>query len=309
MSPIGLDDIILENEPLAPHTWFNLGGPARWIARPVCVEQLVQVAARSREQGIPVYRLGQGANLLVSDEGVDGMVVQLNAKCFRAVDWNDADGSDTVLVRAGGGTDMSRLSRDAVNRGLAGVECMAGIPGSLGGIIRMNAGGKFGQISDSVRDVTVVESSGQLRTLSREEVGFSYRHTSLNGHIVCGATLQLRRDDPARLRHRFLDIWQYKKKSQPLADHSAGCVFKNPPGHSAGALIDRAGLKNRSLGGAYVSPAHGNFIVAREGASARDVISLIGLVRRGVAERFGVELELEIEIWGRAHSRVAEPLL
>jgi UDP-N-acetylmuramate dehydrogenase len=305
----GLQDIIHENERLAPHTWFNLGGPARWMARPVCLEQLVQLVERCHEAGVGVYRLGQGANLLIGDEGVDGMVIQLKARSFREVEWNDSGVGDSVLVRAGGGTDMNRLSRDAVNRGLAGLECMAGIPGTLGGIIRMNAGGRFGQISDTVLDVTVVDPQGGVRTLSHEEVGFRYRHTDLNGSCVCGASLQLRRDDPKRLRTRFLEYWQYKKRSQPLADFSAGCVFKNPPGHSAGQLIDRAGLKNRAVGGAYVSPAHGNFIVAREGATAGDVLALISVVRREVAERFGIELELEIEVWGHRHARSMEPVL
>jgi UDP-N-acetylmuramate dehydrogenase len=301
-----LEEILSEYEVLAPHTWFNIGGPARWLARPHNIEDLLQLVRRCGEEEIPIYRLGQGANLLISDEGVEGMVVQLSAKSFREVEWSDFGAGDTVFVRAGGGADMSRLSREAVHRGLAGIECMAGIPGSLGGIIRMNAGGKYGQIADSVRDITIVEQSGRMRILSHDEIGFSYRHTSLHGAIVCGATLQLRRDDPQRLRERFLEYWQYKKKSQPLADNSAGCVFKNPTGQSAGALIDRAGLKGKAIGGASVSTAHGNFIVAKEGATAHDVMSLIRLIRQDVAERFGVELDLEIEVWGRHHARTPE---
>lgn len=302
----GLEEIITEHEPLAQHTWFNLGGPARWMARPRSVDQVAAIVRRCGQEEVPLYRLGQGANLLIDDAGVDGVVVHLTSPAFRSVAWGEGDSSDTVFVRVGGGADMARLARESVNRGLAGIECMAGIPGSLGGIVRMNAGGKFGQISDSVVDVTVVDEAGTLKTLTHDEVGFRYRHTNLKNVTVCGATLRLRRDDARRLRERFLEIFEYKKHSQPLADHSAGCVFKNPQGHSAGALIDRAGLKGRAVGGAYVSTAHANFIGAKEGASARDVMTLVGIIRREVADRFGVELELEIEVWEASRSRRTE---
>ena len=180
---------------------------------------------------------------------------------------------------------------------------MAGIPGTLGGIVRMNAGGRFGQISDVICDVTVLDADGVRRRLSQEEVGFSYRHSELNGSIVVGATLLLRPDDAGRVRKRYNEIWEYKRASQPLADYSAGCVFKNPPGASAGSLIDRAGLKGYAVGGAYVSPQHANFILAREGARARDIFTLIGHIRRVVAERSGVELELEIQVWDQCRAR------
>lgn len=300
---------IREREPLASLTWFGLGGPARWLACPPGMPELTALVRACRDQGVPLYRLGQGANLLVSDDGVDGMVVRLNSPGFRQVDWSAADEkppTPEVLVRAGGGTDMNRLAREAVRRGLAGLEVMAGIPGSLGGIVRMNAGGRFGQIADVVEDVTVITPDGDVRVLAAAQVGFRYRHTDLGDATVCGATLRLRREDPVALRRRFLDMWEYKKGSQPLADASAGCVFKNPPGGSAGALIDRAGLKARSVGGAYVSSRHANFICAKEGATASDVLSLIGMIRREVAARFGVELELELEVWGHRVVRARE---
>jgi UDP-N-acetylmuramate dehydrogenase len=248
-----LAPILSENEPIGRHTWFGLGGAARWMARPADVDQLVALVRQCRSEGIEIYKLGQGANLLVADEGVDGMVVRLNTPTFQKVQWGKLKG-DVATVVAAAGADMNRLARDAVRRGLAGLEVMGGIPGTLGGIVRMNAGGKFGQISDVVRDITVVDGDGKVRQLSAAEIGFSYRHTNLGDAVVCGVTLQLRRDDPKQLRQRFLEIWEYKRKSQPLADYSAGCVFKNPPNQSAGALIDRAGLKNRSVGGAYVEP-------------------------------------------------------
>ncbi len=312
----GLPDFVREHEPLARYTSLGVGGPARWLARPRTVEQLMDLVRRCRQEDVELQVLGRGANLLVSDDGVDGVVVRLNAPEFRQVDWaHDAGpearsgagrrrrrrGGDSgeVVITAGGGADMSRLVLEAVRRGLSGLECMAGIPGTLGGIIHMNGGGRFGEIADVVRDATVVDSDGQLRTLSRDEVGFRYRGANLGEAIVCRATLALRPGDPTEIRERFLEVWDYKKKSQPLAESTAGCVFKNPPGHSAGALIDRAGLKNRSVGGAEVSDCHANFIVAKEGATARDVLALIGIIRREVARRFGIDLELEIEVWHR----------
>lgn len=306
-------DVVTENEPLAPLTYFGLGGPARWMARPRSVAQLSEIVRRCRAEGITVKVLGLGANLLVSDDGVDGVVIRLNDKGFRTVEWEtDRDllerpargpDPDGVAVRVGGGFDMSRLTLDSVRRGLDGIGCMAGIPGTLGGIIRMNAGGRFGQIADVVCDITVVHPSGEVRRLTHDEIGFSYRRTALDGAIVSEAILVLRPDDPQRVRTRYTEIWDYKKKSQPLADYSAGCVFKNPPGRSAGRLIDEAGLKGHGVGGAYVSPHHANFIVAKEGATARDVIALIGQVRRTVADCFGVELELELEVWESRQAR------
>ncbi|GMV98005.1 MAG: UDP-N-acetylmuramate dehydrogenase [Phycisphaerae bacterium] len=302
-----LSEIVTEYEPLGPLTYFGLGGPARWLVRPRSLVELAEVTRRCRQESVPLRVLGRGANLLVGDDGVDGVVLRLEAPAFKVVNWRadrkgDSEGltrpdADAAVVTAGAGTDMARLSLDAVRRGLAGLECMAGIPGTLGGIIRMNAGGRFGQIADAVRDVTAVDADGEVRRLSRDEVGFGYRHTELGGAVVCGATLLLRREDEARLRKRHAEIWNYKKASQPLADSSAGCVFKNPPGASAGRLIDQAGLKGYRVGGASVSPQHANFIVAGEGATAGDVLAVIRHVRRTVAERTGVALELEIEVW------------
>jgi len=315
----GLSEVVAANEPLAPHTSLGVGGRARWLARPRSVDELSQLVCRCGQEAVALHMLGLGANLLVSDDGVDGVVVRLSAPEFRRVDWpgkqtaasrrHRGGSGPGATVSAAAGVDMNQLVRETVRRGLSGLECMAGIPGTLGGVIRMNAGGRFGQIADVVRQVTVVDPSGQLRTLSRQAVGFRYRGTDLKDRVICRATLALRPDDPDRIRRRFMEVWDCKKKSQPLAESTAGCVFKNPPGRSAGELIDRAGLKNRCVGGARVSQRHANFIVAKEGASARDVLGLIGLIRREVAQRFGVELELEIEVWGRRRARSPEAIV
>jgi UDP-N-acetylmuramate dehydrogenase len=288
----GLPEIVRCGEPLAAYTYFGVGGPARWLAEPRDLDQLAILRRRCHEAGVGVRALGLGANLLVSDEGVDDLVLRLHSPNLRKVEW----GEDCVT--AGAGADMNRLCLDAARRGLSGLERMGGIPGTLGGIIRMNAGGRFGEVGELVRNVTVIDPDGRQRVLSRREVGFRYRGTNLGDAIICRATLELAPADPRRVRERYLEVWSAKKATQPLAESTAGCVFKNPPDARAGELIDRAGLKGRSIGGAEVSERHANFIVAKEGATAADILALIGRVRTEVARRFGVELELEIEVWG-----------
>ena len=306
-----LSVVIIENEPLGPHTYLRVGGPARWFARPRSVGDACELIRRCRQEGVEYLPLGLGANLLVSDEGVDAMVIRLSEPAFQIVQWGCQDGGegyDPATVKAAAGADMHRLVLDAVRGGFGGLERLAGIPGTVGGILRMNAGGRFGNICDFVRDVTVVDASGELRTLGREEVGFRYRGSDLGGSVICGATLSLEPGDPKELQARFREIWEAKKNTQPLADNSAGCVFKNPPSGSAGSMIDQAGLKGRRVGGAVVSPKHANFIVTEAGATAQDVLTLIGIIRREVADRFGVELETEVQLWGHQRVPSAEPV-
>ena len=219
------------------------------------------------------------------------MVIHLDGGEFARVVY------DGDFVRAGAAVDMFDLVSGTARRGLAGLEVMAGIPGSVGGCVRMNAGGRFGEIADVVEQVEVVDYAGQSRTLTKEQVGFAYRHTNLDGVIVVEATLHLTPGDPLLVRQRLHEIWAAKKVEQPLAEHSAGCVFRNPPGASAGQLIDQAGLKGLSCGGARVSERHANFIVADGGARASDVMELINQVVEGVEQCHGVRLDLEIDVW------------
>jgi len=307
-----MSEIVVEQEPLGRYTAYGVGGPARWLARPRSVEELARLVGRCAAEDIPVYTLGRGANLLVSDDGVDGMVIRLVAPVFSRVEWptsaSGAEVSGTVVV-AGGGADMYRLVTGAVRRGLGGLEGLAGIPGKLGGIVRMNAGGRWGQIADVVDGLTVVDGRGEIRWLSADQAGFGYRRSNLADMVICDVALELIPGEPATLFRRFREIWSSKSRRQPMAEASAGCVFKNPEGGNAGALIDQAGLKGRSVGGARVSEVHANFIVVQPGVTAEDIFSLIGVVRREVAQRFGVELDLEIEIWGRRRVSVGEPAL
>jgi UDP-N-acetylmuramate dehydrogenase len=284
-------DQVRLNVALAPLTWFGVGGPASYYITPRDVGQLQAIVARLRENEIPIYVLGSGANLLVHDEGVNGAVICLNSPEFKKADIT----GETVTASAG--KDVQKLVLECAHAGLAGLECLAGIPGSVGGEIKMNAGGAFGDIGSAVHSVTVMDTNGQIFTRQKEDLVFEYRKSNISAKFILGATFALSRDDPQRVANKVKEIWMYKKNSQPLADHSAGCIFKNPRGLSAGALIDQAGMKGAALGGAEVSTKHANFITAKKGSKAADILALIEQVRAKVHEKFDVTLETEVVIW------------
>ena len=284
-------DRIRENVPLAERTWFKLGGPARYLFSPADVGELRCVLGPAQQASMEVAVLGGGANLLVCDDGFDGLVIRLDEPAFTSVRY------DGERVAVGAGADLMELSRDCSCRGLSGLEGLAGIPGTVGGAVAMNAGGRFGQFGDVVETVELIERSGRRCVLSAAEMEFAYRTSAVGDRIVIGAVLHLKRQDPGLVNRKFREVWELKKNSQPLAAHSAGCIFKNPPGESAGRLIDLAGMKGATCGRARVSEMHGNFIVADEGATAGDVLALLEQVRQTVQARTGVTLELEINVW------------
>lgn len=285
------------NAPLAPLTWYGVGGPARVLAHPSSVQQLSALAARAHELRLPVYVLGNGANLLVSDAGVDGLVVQLDDPAFRQCR------IDENIVTVGAGHDMAKLVNHTAREGLGGLECMAGIPASLGGATRMNAGGAYGDIGKSVSRVAVMDASGQVYHRDRDDLVFSYRKTNIVAKYIVEVELELIPEDPDALGRRVKEIFAYKKATQPLADFSAGCAFKNPPPgadgekRSAGRLIDMAGLKGFSIGGAQVSPQHANFVVAARGATATDILAVIAHAQQVVLDKYEVKLEREVVVW------------
>ncbi|MBU3729307.1 MAG: FAD-binding protein, partial [Phycisphaerales bacterium] len=244
------------------------------------------------------------ANLLVADEGVDGVVVKLDAPCFTGVDFN-AHGP-VEAVRAHAGADLMRLVLDSTQRGLEGLWHLGGIPASVGGAIRMNAGGGFGDMAQSVHSVCVMSRHGDISVHPAAELGFGYRRSLIPpDSIVLWAALALRPGDPVKVRDQLREVFAYKKRTQPMADHSAGCMFRNPTDPataqrvSAGKLIDEAGLKGASEGGAFVSTRHGNFIGVHPGATASDVLRLVERIRAGVHARCGIRLEREVVVWSR----------
>lgn len=268
-----------------------MGGRARYLFQPHSAEQLAALAVRAREQEIPLKVLGRGANVLVSDDGFDGVVVRLDHSAFRRVERRGS------LVDVGAGVDLMPFALACSTQGLSGLECMAGIPSTIGGAVRMNAGGRSGEFGNVVKNVRVLRPEGGTETWSKERCGFGYRHSELGENIVLSAQLSLVEDDPSRVRRAFLECFAQKRVTQPLGDRSAGCIFKNPTGRSAGALIDQAGLKGTHWGGARVSERHANFIVARRGATASDVLHLIDLIRERVLSAFSTELQVEVDIW------------
>jgi UDP-N-acetylmuramate dehydrogenase len=287
----GFADRFEQHVPLAPLTWFKLGGCAQYLFRPQDVADLAEIAARARGEEMPFRVLGAGANVLISDDGFDGVVVRLDQPAFSEI---HRQGTELTV---GAGANLMPFSRACADDGLSGLACMAGIPATLGGAVRMNAGGKFGDISRVVRSVEVLSPDGAVETWDHERIGFDYRHSNLADRIVLAVTVELTEDDPARTRREYDQCFEYKTRSQPMADRSAGCIFKNPPGQSAGALIDQAGLKGTSVGGARVSDRHANFIVTERGATASDVLRLIDVIKDRVARMFHTALETEIEIW------------
>lgn len=283
-------EICRADAPLRELTWYRLGGPARWLLEPRSESEAAAVVRAARDAGVPLKVLGRGANVLVRDQGFPGAVLRLAA--LDAVTWHD----DHVDV--GAGDDFPKLVRETLERGLVGLEALAGIPGLVGGIIRMNAGGKYGEIATFVESVRLIEPAGRIVTRGREEIPFSYRRSGLDDCVVLGATLRLVRGDRQAALNRHREIWSEKHAQQPaVADRSCGCIFKNPPGHSAGRLLDQAGMKGVRVRGAEISTKHANFILAGPDASAQDVLDLIALAKDRVWNHSGVKLELEVDVW------------
>ncbi|MBT4867670.1 MAG: UDP-N-acetylmuramate dehydrogenase [Planctomycetaceae bacterium] len=284
-------DITRRDEPLAPHTWLKVGGPAQYLIEPRSVEELTAVVRCCDENGIPVRMLGGGSNLLVRDDGVEGAVLHLSHQCFAQIT------VDGTTLRAGSGALLSRLVSESVTAGLAGLETLAGVPGTVGGALHGNSGGRSGDIGQFVSSVSVLTITGEPFERTEDELSFGYRASSINELVILEGTFELQPDDPEEITRRLRKLWIVKKATQPLSFQSAGCIFKNPRGISAGALVEQAGLKGMQVGGAEISDRHANFFFTRDGATAADVVQLIDAARSKVSEQFGVDLELEIEIW------------
>jgi UDP-N-acetylmuramate dehydrogenase len=287
----GFETIVKENAPLKDLTWYGLGGNTDYLIHPQTVEQLKEVIQCCHENDVPVHVLGFGSNLLVSDDGVRGAVLKLDAEPFCRVQF------ENTTLTSGAGANLNKLVLDSVRKGLSGLEALTGIPGSLGGAIRMNAGGNFGDIGSCVESVTVMDKQGNIFEKSKPELVFDYRWVNITAPVILSATMELTESDADAMLKTIKEVWIYKKNSQPLNTKNAGCIFKNPRGMSAGALIDRAGLKGTQIGGAVVSEKHANFITTEKGCTSKDVRQLIEQIQAKVKEMFDVQLEPEIEIW------------
>lgn len=290
-APIGLD------------SWFCAGGRADVLLHPEDPETLAEIVRRCRRTGTPLRILGEGANLLVADEGVGGIVVRLDAPAFRGIERN-ADG-EVGLVRIGGGADLARSLMNLARSGLSGIETLMGIPASIGGAIRMNAGGRYGSIGDAVHAVACIDAHGEIKVYPASELEFDYRHTNIKDPIVLWAVFKVEQEDPIALRERIKEIAAYKKSTQPLSEKSAGCMFRNPidpeSGErvSAGRIIDDCGLKGLRIGSASVSEKHANFVTIDRGGSADDAIALGDEIIRRVGDERGWKLTREVVVWRR----------
>ncbi len=289
----GLEAITQEGYSLAPLTTFGVGGPAEYFLRPRTEDELQDVLCRAEAAALPVRALGRGSNILVRDEGVKGAVVQLDPEAFGRI------AVEEDLVRAGAAAALQDVVRTAAREGLSGVECLVGIPGSVGGAVRMNAGGAFGDMGQTVERVKVIDVHGNAFWREKDDLAFGYRTSNISARFVLEAELRLMPDDKKAILDRMKKMWIAKRNSQPLNRASAGCVFKNPRGMAAGLLIDEAGLKGATVGGAMVSRKHANYIVVKDKAAvtAADILALIELIQKTVKERADVYLEPEIQIW------------
>lgn len=279
--------------PLARLTTFKIGGPAAVVVTPEKVEGLQAAMRMLADAEVPVFILGNGSNLLISDSGFDGVVLRIGS----ALGEIHARGADELEV--GAGLLWSGVLRYIQKEGWSGLEFGAGIPGTLGGAISTNAGTRGGETFGPLLSVTGVTKSGDVATLTKAEIPHRYRSSDLPERFVVTSTrFRVSREDPARISETIRGYQAERRRDQPEREPSAGCVFKNPPGASAGKMIDLAGLKGMQEGGAVISPVHGNFIINSGSATASDVLRLVETIRRRIREVHGVDLEMEVRLLG-----------
>lgn len=282
-----------QKEPMRKHTTFRIGGPADYYLCPHSTKELQEVIKICKEEKLPYFILGNGSNLLVSDKGYRGAVIQLG-KNFSDISVEEN------RITAKCGALLSKLAAEALEEGLAGMEAVSGIPGTLGGAVVMNAGAYGGEMKDIVEEVKVLDENGEILVFSGEEMKFGYRSSIVKekGYTVLSAVLALRKGDRTEIREKMADFKERRVSKQPLDMPSAGSTFKRPEGYFAGKLIMDAGLRGFTVGGAQVSEKHCGFVVNKGNATAEDVRTLIREVQAKVKEQFGVALETEVKFLG-----------
>lgn len=284
-------EIITPDYPLGPRTSFGVGGKAEFLAKPRSAEELAKLLAACSAEGVPFRVFGGGSNILVRDEGVRGVVIDLEGEPFSGV---TVEGNQ---VQAGASASLGELITQSCSASLAGMESLVGIPGTVGGALRTNAGGRTGDIGQFVHSVEMMDESGERFTRMRADIRFSYRHSNLDDGIILSAKFDLVSENPEDLVRRIKKLWIAKKASQPFSFQRAGYVFRNPRGLSADELIEGAGLRGTKIGGAEISDRDPRFIVAQPGATSDDILRLIDMARTKIDEQMGVSIELQIDIW------------
>jgi UDP-N-acetylmuramate dehydrogenase len=292
---LGLHPGVREHEPLPPHSWYGIGGRARYFLELAGDDALPELVARLNAEQVPYLVIGAATNTLFATDELPGLTIKLRTTGI------SQDG-DAVSVSAG--TLMPKLASEMARAGRAGLEFAAGVPGTVGGSVFGNAGAFGGEVKDRLLRAEVVDPKGRRLTMTAAECDFAYRDSvfkrSRDRWVITSATFATTSEPPASVRARLLEVQKHRRATQPIEQRSLGSTFKNPPGDSAGRLIDACGLKGRRIGGAQVSPKHANFIVNLGGATADDVLALMAEMRDRVRERFGIELEPEIRVVGRA---------
>lgn len=295
-------DCVSFDEPMSRHTSFKVGGPAQVFARPRQIDDAVSLICWAREQGVPVFIMGDGTNLIVRDRGIDGIVLTLSG-IMDEPQWEEKD-DNTVTIRTHAGVKTRDLCKQAWEKGYAGLNFALGIPGTLGGNIAMNAGTQLGSMEQVLVHVGVISEKSEILTVERKDLRFGYRSCEWPDHlknpVIVRACLKLNKKEPETIENEARILLKKRTKAQPIALPNAGCIFKNPPqADPAGKLIDMAGLKGLSVGDAKISEKHANFIVNTGQAKASDILTLIDKVRQTVSAHWGVTLETEVRIVGK----------
>lgn len=286
-------DNVKQQEPMSRHTTFRIGGPADFYLCPHSTKEVQEIVEICKEEKLPYFVLGNGSNLLVSDRGYRGVVIQL-WKNFSDITVKDC------CIQAKAGALLSKVAAEALEAGLTGMEFVSGIPGTIGGAAFMNAGAYGGEMKDIIKSVKVLDTQGEARVLPKEELKMGYRTSIVKekGYTVLSVELELTRGNQEEIRNTMEDLKERRTSKQPLEMPSAGSTFKRPEGYFAGKLIMDSGLRGFSVGGAQVSEKHCGFVVNKGGATAMDVLNLIREVQRRVKEQFGVDLETEVRFLG-----------
>ena len=289
----GIDRLIKYDEPLKNHSSLGIGGPADVFCSPGNIEDLKKVISIFKEYNKPFLVIGNGTNLLILDNGIRGLIINLN-KDFKKIEFSDK------IVKVGAGVSLVHLSKMVLNKELSGLEFACAIPGTLGGAIINNASFKGNCMADVVQNVTFLTRENKIERKSKSNLNFHYRECNLKGKpvIILEATLLLKKGNKEEIESKIKQNIEIRKSRQPLDKFSAGSIFKNPPGYYAGELIEKVGAKGLSRGKAEISTRHANFIVNNGGASARDILYLMEEIEKRVKKNFGIKLEREIEILG-----------
>ena len=283
---------LLENEPMSKHTSYGIGGPAFAYITPKDRDDLYNILIFATKFDIPVYFIGSGSNLLVSDNGINGIVLS-PAKSLKILEIEN----NSIIAESG--VMLGKLVKESIKRNLTGLESLIGVPGTLGGALVMNAGAFGGEISNYLISVDIMTSKGELKSYKSKEIDFSYRFSSFRtDEFILLARFELKSESPEIISKKRQQASSGRKTNQPLRFRSAGSVFKNPKKHAAGYLIDKVGLKGKRIGDAEISTHHANFFINHGNASASDITELIRIAKKEVYEKFNIELELEIKTIG-----------